>query len=124
MNNESENPTPIIAELRRLKKEASHAIENLLPQHLEDLRRSGLSDEQIVAGGFRSEANPANWSKYLNWDAPRSDRGAAMCIPYFGADGKPFGYVRLKLDKPRMKEGKPIKYESPMESQNRAYVPP
>ena len=47
-----------------------------------------------------------------------------MCFPYFGADGKPFGYVRLKRDKPRMKHGKPIKYESPKESQNRAYFPP
>ena len=124
MNEESDNPTPIITELRRLKKEASHAIENLLPQHLEDLRRSGLLDEQILACGFRSEANPAIWSKHLNWKPPRSDSGAAMCIPYFGTDGKPFGYVRLKLDKPRMIAGKPIKYESAKGSHNRAYFPP
>ncbi len=111
MSNENESLTPI----RELC---------LLPEHLDDLRRSGLSDEQIIACRFRSEAIPANWSKLLNWKPARLDRGAAMGIPYFGADGKPFRYVRLKLDKPRMREGKPIKYESPKGSQNRAYVPP
>jgi len=124
MNDEMENPPPIIAEFRTLKKETSHAIENFLPQHLEDLRRSGLSDEQIVTCGFRSEADPAKWSKLLNWKTSHSDSGGAMCIPYFGADGTPLDYVRLKRDKPRMKQGNPIKYESPKGSKNRAYVPP
>ena len=97
----------------------------LLPQHLEDLRRSGLSDQQIESCGFRSEADPAKWSKLLNWKSARKEAGAVLCIPFFGANGNPLDYIRVKPDKPRKgKDGKPIKYESPKGAANRAYLLP
>ncbi|CAN5218710.1 hypothetical protein BH11PLA2_BH11PLA2_02860 [soil metagenome] len=100
--------------------------QNLLPQHLEDLRNSGLSDEQILACRFRSESDPRKWSKWLNWKSSPKDAGPVLCIPFYGADGTYLEYVRVKPDKPRKNkaDGKPIKYESPKGSTNRAYLPP
>src|SRR5438045_107335 len=45
-------------------------------------------------------------------------------IPYRSPAGSPLGYVRCKPDHPRVKGGKPIKYESPVGQPNRAYFPP
>ena len=100
--------------------------ERLLPQHLDDLRRSGLSDEQIQRCGFHSESDPAKWSKLLKWKSAPKSAGPVLCIPFFGADGEPLDYVRVKPDKPRKAkvDGKPIKYESPKGAANRAYFPP
>jgi hypothetical protein len=38
----------------------------LLPQHLEDLRRSGLTDETIRACGFESIVDPGEIRHILN----------------------------------------------------------
>src|SRR5262249_39296940 len=45
-------------------------------------------------------------------------------IPFFDANGKPTDYVRLKPDRPRQKDGKPVKYESPKGAGNLPYFPP
>ncbi len=102
----------------------------VLPQHLADLRKSGLTDVQIVACGFYSETDPHKVIAVLG--AHLSTRGAAgygacLVIPYFAPDGTPTGYARLKPDRPRKdkkKDSKPVKYESPAGQPNRAYVPP
>jgi putative DNA primase/helicase len=97
----------------------------LLPQHLADLRRSGLSDEQIAACGFHSLQTPASVQKALRWKRYSGELGDCLCIPFVDADGKRINYVRLKPDAPRVgKNGKVVKYESPKGSGNRAYFPP
>jgi|GEM_PF-5273166 len=98
----------------------------LLPQHLADLRRSGLSDEHILSCGFRSSSDPAQIARLLNWKNPAKALGPCLCIPFFRADGERLDYVRMKPDKPRKSKngGKSIKYESPLRSVNRAYLPP
>jgi hypothetical protein len=98
----------------------------LLPQHLADLRRSGLSDDQIAACGFYSVADPSGVARLLGWRSPARRLGPCLAIPYPGPDGQPTGYVRLKPDRPRAakQDGKPIKYESPVGQGNRLYVPP
>jgi hypothetical protein len=118
MNDNANNPV--------CKNPDSTGSANLLPQHLEELRRSGLSDEQIRECRFRSETDPRTWSKLLNWKSPPKDAGPVLCIPFYGADGKYLNYVRVKPDKPRKakNEGKPIKYESAKGAANRAYIPP
>ena len=98
----------------------------LLPQHLADLRRSGLSDEQILRCGFRSSSDPARIANWLKWKHPAKALGPCLCIPFFRADGERLEYVRMKPDKPRKAKdgGKSIKYESPLRAANRAYLPP
>jgi hypothetical protein len=97
----------------------------LLPQHLADLRRSGLSDQQIAACRFHSLQAPASVQKALRWKRYDGALGDCLCIPFTDADGKPVDYRRLKPDRPRQsKDGKPVKYESPKGSSNLPYFPP
>jgi len=99
----------------------------LLPQHLADLRRSGLSDEQIRRCGFRSSSDAEQIGRWLRWQKPAKVLGPCLVIPFAGADAKFLEYVRVKPDRPRTargKGGKPIKYESPVGAPNRAYFPP
>ncbi len=108
----------------------STAAPRLLPQHTEDLHKSGLTDAQVVACGFYSECDPhkvvALLGSYLDTKTA-AKFGACLVIPYHGPDGTPTGYARLKPDKPRKnrkKEGKFNKYEGPAGQPPRAYFPP
>jgi hypothetical protein len=98
---------------------------HLLPQHLADLRKSGLSDETILAARFTSVVDPAAISSILNWRRPATLLGPCLKIPFLGPDGEPSGYARLKPDKPRRGKGddRIIKYEAPRGKKNRAYIP-
>ncbi len=98
----------------------------LLPQHLADLRKSGLSDEQIARCSFHSLQAPVSVQEALHWNRYKGELRDCLAIPFVDAEGKPTGYVRLKPDCPRKgkQDGKPIKYESPKGSTNRAFFPP
>lgn len=101
----------------------------LLPQHVTDLKRSGLSDDQIAACGFYSITDPAKVIELLGDHISRKTAagyGACLVIPYFDATGAPDGFARLKPDRPRKdkkRDGKVIKYEGPAGKPNRPYVP-
>lgn len=97
----------------------------LLPQHVDDLRKSGLSDATIQACGFRSITGSRKICNILHWkNYPRS-LGPALAIPFRRADGTRDVYCRLKLDNPRRdKSGKLVRYESPKGEANKAYFPP
>ena len=107
-------------------KENGTAAHRLTPRHLADLRASGLSDQQIARCGFRSLQAPASIQAALQWKRYNGELGDCLCIPFINAEGKATGYVRLKPDRPRKgrEDAKPIKYESPKGSSNRAYFPP
>jgi hypothetical protein len=98
----------------------------LLPQHVEDLRRSGLSDEQIAACHFRSETDPRKVGKLLRWSGPATDLVPCLVIPFPEPGGTLNGYSRIKPDKPRQgkDDGKPRKYEAPYKKANRLFFPP
>jgi hypothetical protein len=98
----------------------------LLPQHLADLYKSGLSDEQIAQCGFRSLQAPASVQKALRWQSYNGELGDCLAIPFRDADGKALDYCRLKPDRPRTanKDGKRVKYESPKGASNHPYFPP
>jgi hypothetical protein len=113
----------------------------LLPQHLADLRKSGLTDETVAACGVYSEADPRRVKEllggYLNVKAAAA-LGPCLAFPFLAADGSPMTwlpegakggaaprpFVRLKPDRPRNRDGKAVKYESPHKGGNRAYLPP
>lgn len=93
----------------------------ILPQHLANLRASGLSDETIIRCGFCSVIDKGRAARLLRWRGPARDIGPCLAIPFPHAPG----YVRLKPDRPRRDgKDKPIKYESPVGQPNRAYFPP
>ena len=108
-------------------------VESLLAEnHLADLRKSGLSDEQIAACGFRTLRQPVEMANVLKWK--RADKlGSCLLLPYRRPDGSliPVNeFARIKPDNPRTgkqkdgKPGKPIKYESPLGSTLKLYFPP
>ncbi|MCG3138982.1 MAG: hypothetical protein HJJLKODD_02854 [Phycisphaerae bacterium] len=98
---------------------------NLLPRHLSDLQRSGLTDETIQACGFRSESRYTELARLANWKFWPKRMGAALVIPFTGPEGAASEYHRLKPDNPRPdKNGKSVKYESPKGKSNRIFIPP
>jgi putative DNA primase/helicase len=99
---------------------------HLLPAHSTELRKSGLSDEQIAACGFFTLSDPKQIAAKLHWKGGAERLGSCLAFPYRDANGATNGYVRLKPDRPRtsQKDGKPVKYESPKGLTNRAYLPP
>jgi putative DNA primase/helicase len=96
----------------------------LLPQHLADLRASGLTDATVEACGFYSEADPAKVSGLLNCTRPYAELlGPCLVFPF--GDAAP-GHTRLKPDRPQTdpKKDRPRKYEAPRGVGNQAYFPP
>ena len=94
---------------------------NLETHHIEDLRRSGLSDKTIIeAGIFSATADRVNEILGFN---PENSTG--MAFPYyFDANDSNHPYIRIKIDNPPLIGGKPAKYLSPKRSQNHLYIPP
>jgi hypothetical protein len=95
----------------------------LLPGHLNDLRKSGLSDEQIGRVGFFSLTDPGRIAELLHWKHPADALGPCLVIPFKNTPGAN-GYARLKPDKPRQKGDKSVKYESPVGEPNHVFLPP
>lgn len=104
-----------------------HDIAKVLkPNHLEDLRKSGLSDETICASGLYSEGNLDALRKMLNSRIYQKRMGDALVFPFFSHNGERVEFSRVKPTSPRVdkKKNKPIKYESPVGQPNRSYFPP
>jgi hypothetical protein len=118
----------------------------LMPQHLADLRKSGLSDDAIRAGGFFTTYGHRA-RELLAWGDKQDSLGHCLAIPYRDAeghpvpllgadgkpvvssDGKPLQYTRLKADNPRKvksgkDKGRAIKYESRIGAPVLPYFPP
>jgi hypothetical protein len=93
---------------------------------LENLRASGLSTETIRVNGLYTEHDMEKLAALLNRKGvPDFCLGGALVFPYFDDDGKPNCYARVRPRFPRKdREGKPVKYESPVGQPARAYIPP
>jgi hypothetical protein len=97
------------------------------PDHLADLKKSGLHGDTIRAAGLYTERDAQKIRTLLNWKGPSPKfLGPCLIFPYMHPDGSRNGYARLKPSKPRQdkKANKPIKYEAPKGSGNRIYIPP
>lgn len=113
-----------LGHIRDASKPQDFAI--LTPKHVEDLKSSGLSAEQIAASGCFTERRSQDVAKHLGW-AWR--RGAALCFPfrdYFSPDVTTPLLVRCKPDNPRPRKGggKPVKYEQAPGTPPTPFVPP
>src|SRR5262245_42042967 len=100
--------------------------DRLLPQHHDDLKRSGLRPDIIAASGVHSESDPDRvkglLGGYLSTKTARA-MGPCLAFPFLDTGGKPMTwlpadakegqeprpFVRLKPDKPRKRDGKPVK---------------
>jgi hypothetical protein len=87
------------------------------------LKASGLSVEQIRACGFYSDDDAERIGQYLGWNGP-AKLGRCLVIPYPNADGSPSGYLQYRPDNPRVVDGRPRKYESPIGRPCPPYLPP
>ena len=98
----------------------------LFPNHLAELRASGLTDETIATNNVHSESDPKAVGKLLNWSTGRAKQlGAVLVYHHFNRDGNPLDHVTVKPDHPRDRGDKPgkVKYENPRQRPNRLYVP-
>jgi hypothetical protein len=112
----------------------------LCPEHLADLRASGLTDETIAASGVYTviggDAIRSILGTHLSMRTANK-MGACLAFPYQDQRGNPMTFrnpngairpfIRLKPLKPRddkKKSGKSIKYESPIGAPCLAYIPP
>lgn len=90
----------------------------LHPDHLADLRRSGLTDETIAALGIYS-ARPQDISKLIGWDPPGVQ--SALVFPYPGEDG----FCRVKVFPLfKDKDGHTVRYLQRPGSGVHLYIPP
>jgi hypothetical protein len=108
----------------------------LLPHHVEHLARSGIEESTARAAGLYSETDPGEIARLPGWGGPAVGLGPCLVFPYFEADGitpmtflradgSEAPFVRLRPDMPRLDgDGREVKYESPVGSTTRLYIPP
>lgn len=103
--------------------ESTPTLAGILPHHLAELRKSGLSDSIIVAAGIQSVANPQRLEAILGRRKMPKRMAPALVFPFVSAEGQN-GYCRIKPDNPRRKGERVVKYESPIGRANEIYLPP
>ncbi len=86
------------------KKATTKKVSGVVERDLQMLRDSGLTDETIRVNRLHTER----------------DR---LVFPYRDINGKVNGFTRTRPHKPRVKDGKPVKYEQPKGVPSRAYFP-
>jgi hypothetical protein len=96
----------------------------------EDLHKSGLFHSTILNNKLRTVNDAETLAKLLNQlpehppkEIPEFCRSGGLVFPYFDLEGKDTGFVRVKPHEPRLRKGKPAKYEQPLGEPNRAYFP-
>ena len=93
---------------------------NLLPHHKEMLAASAISPEHEVAKarGYRSMASRHDFEELEALGFSKQQcRLPGLLIPLYNVHGEAAGY-QYRPDDPRLKTGKPIKYESPRGQRN------
>jgi hypothetical protein len=96
----------------------------LLKNHIDDLRRSGLSDDTIKVSRVFSLTDPTAISRHLGWEHPAANLGPCLVFPFLDLAGKETTYYRVRPDRPRVIDGKTAKYESPLGKPNEVYLTP
>ena len=100
----------------------TNANQTPLPQHVQELKRSGITLETATAAGIYTETRHDRITALLGWRVPRK-LAPALVFPFRTTDGDN-GYARIKPDVPRVQQGKAVKYESPTGRPNQIYIPP
>jgi predicted transcriptional regulator len=90
-------------------------------QHLAMLTASGITAEHAAARGYETITDTARLTE-INVVRP-GRRTAGLLVPQLRADGSTWGY-QYRPDEPRLRSGKPVKYETPWQQRNGLDVPP
>jgi hypothetical protein len=99
----------------------SRACEGTLaPEHLQDLRKSGLTDDTIARQKIRS-IPPTMINQLLGFETPKVR--SAYLIPFVDPRGGWFDHTRMKIFPPIAAETGTIKYLQPRGSGVRIYFP-
>lgn len=107
-----------------LTRPSSNTTKSIFPNHLKQLKESGLSEETIRASGIYSEGNALSICSLINCSQGVAKRfGAVLVIPFVDIDGRE-SYYRIKPDHPRKSGDRVRKYESPKGKPNEVYFPP
>lgn len=85
----------------------------LLPQHQKLVDASGISPRVAAARGYRSLTRKVELKELGFGEAQR--RVPALLVPLHDVRGEVAGY-QARPDSPRMRDGKPAKYETPSEA--------
>src|SRR5688500_223591 len=93
----------------------------LAPHHAALIDASAITPEVAAARGYRTVTSRAELRRRGFSDAQA--RTPALLIPVFGVSGEVKLY-QARPDEPRIKNGKPLKYETPAGSQMALDVPP
>ena len=90
---------------------------------LANLRESGLTDTTILANELRTETNSRKLGDILNRGAGSNCCMGGLVFPYRTLNGEVNCFARVRPHYPRIRDGKPIKYEQPVNEPCRAYYP-
>lgn len=93
----------------------------LFPQHVSMLAASGITPEHARARGYVSVDTKARVRSLKV--TPKGCTVPGLLVPQRGADGSVWGY-QYRPDEPRLRDGKPVKYETPTGQRNGIDVPP
>jgi len=107
-----------MTKILQLNNSIKKKIDGVALLHLEDLRKSGLSDESIIAAGFRT-IPPGDIARHIGYDIP--DVNSAYEIPF----DKDFSRVKVFYfpDRPPAPGEKRRKYHQKQGKGNRLYIP-
>lgn len=95
----------------------------LLPQHAEMLAASKITPEHASARGYQS-VDERTWFDRAGVNVTKAGRRVpGLLVPQLRADGSTWGY-QYRPDDPRLRDGKPVKYETPVGQRNGIDVPP
>jgi putative DNA primase/helicase len=87
-------------------------VNGLHPNHVKDLRASGLTDETIRAAGITSEHDHRKLAVFLNRKRWTTKFGAALVFPYHD-ENRDVVLRCVKPDNAPQRNGKPQKYLHP-----------
>jgi len=93
----------------------------LLPQHVELLEKSAITPKVAKARGYRSVNSKAELDRLGFSSAQQLVPG--LLIPIHNVAGEIANY-QLRPDEPRIRDGKPVKYETPAGSRMVLDIPP
>lgn len=94
---------------------------SLSPQHADMLRASGVTPEHARARGYVTVDTKKRLEGIGVTKAGRNVPG--LLVPSLRPDGSTWGY-QYRPDAPRLRDGKPVKYETPTGQRNGIDVPP
>lgn len=90
-------------------------------EHLDALAASGISPDYAAVRGYETITATTRLADLGITKAGRSTPG--LLVPQLRADGSTWGY-QYRPDTPRLRGGKPVKYETPTGQRNGLDVPP